>query len=165
VAGTQKHKGLKLTDAEVADLAATWLAVISTQRATGPSRRAAGPSVLDLLTSAALNPPGGPVRVLFLLCLANVLFIAWTAGSCGAPRPSACRRPAGAELQPIRLRAKQMRQPPPPTCPALDCSPPLRERVFHRSSSRGCGRPNWSGLGSAAAVSQDEVRVGYWVRV
>jgi len=113
------------------------------------------------------------VRVLFLvLLLANVLFLAWTRWV--VPQtPATINVPAagGRELQPIRLRAEA---PNATATPAADSSGaglhaaacvsvgPFVDPAHAAAANAQLER---LGFTSRRRVSQDEVRVGYWVRV
>jgi SPOR domain len=112
------------------------------------------------------------VRVLFLLLLlANVLFLAWSRWVVPVtPATVEVSAPGGRELQPIRLRAEA---PNAAAIPAAD-SPgagPLAACVslgpFIDPAHAAVANAQLERLGftSRRRVSQDEVRVGYWVRV
>jgi hypothetical protein len=118
-------------------------------------------------------PPGGPLRVLFLLLLlANVLFLAWTRWVVPvAPATIARPTPGGRELQPIRLRIES----PPVAAPSAADSTdagllaaacvsvgPFIDPAHADAANAQLER---LGFASRRRVSQDEVRVGYWVRV
>ena len=113
------------------------------------------------------------MRVLFLLLLlANVLFLAWTRWVV-PEKPATINAPApgGRELQPIRLRAEA---PNATATPAVDSSGagllaaacvsvgPFIDPAHAAAASAQLER---LGFTSRRRVSQDEVRVGYWVRV
>ena len=113
------------------------------------------------------------MRVLFLLLLlANVLFLAWTRWVV-PETPATINVPAtgGRELQPIRLRAEA---PNATATSAADSSGsgllaascvsigPFIDPAHAAAASAQLER---LGFTSRRRVSQDEVRVGYWVRV
>jgi SPOR domain len=113
------------------------------------------------------------LRVLFLLLLlANVLFLAWTRWVVPVtPATIDVPAPGGRELQPIRLRAEA---PDATATPAADSSGagllaaacvsvgPFIDPAQAAAVSAQLER---LGFTSRQRVSQDEVRVGYWVRV
>ena len=114
------------------------------------------------------------MRVLFLLLLlANVLFLAWTRWVVPvAPVTIAAPAPGGRELQPIRLRIES---PPDSTTGAADSTAassllaaacvsvgPFIDPAHADAANAQLER---LGFASRRRVSQDEVRVGYWVRV
>lgn len=118
------------------------------------------------------NPPGGPLRVLFLLLLlANVLFLAWTRWVVPvAPATIDAPAPGGRELQPIRLRTES----PEAATSAADSTDPgllaaacVSVGPFIDPAHADAANAQLERLGFASRrrVSQDEVRVGYWVRV
>jgi hypothetical protein len=113
------------------------------------------------------------LRVLFLLLLlANVLFLAWSRWVVPVT-PATIDAPAagGRELQPIRLRAES---PDSSATPADDLSGadllaaacvsvgPFIDPAHAAAANAQLER---LGFTSRRRVSQDEVRVGYWVRV
>jgi hypothetical protein len=113
------------------------------------------------------------LRVLFLLLLlANVLFLAWTRWVAPvAPVTVDAPLPSGRELQPIRLRAES----PNSSGTAADDSSdagllaascvsvgPFIDPAHAAAANAQLER---LGFTSRRRVSQDEVRVGYWVRV
>ena len=113
------------------------------------------------------------MRVLFLLLLlANVLFLAWTRWVVPlTPATSEAPLPGGRELQPIRLRAEL----PNSSAHAYDDSSgagllaascvsvgPFIDPAHADAANAQLER---LGFTSRRRVSQDEVRVGYWVRV
>ncbi len=112
------------------------------------------------------------MRVLFLLLLlANLLFLAWTRWVVPVT-PATVGVPAsgGRELQPIRLRAEA---PNATATPAADLSSagaradcvsvgPFIDPAHAAAANAQLER---LGFTSRRRVSQDEVRVGYWVRV
>jgi hypothetical protein len=112
------------------------------------------------------------VRVLFLLLLlANLLFLAWTRWVVPVtPATIDVPAPGGRELQPIRLRAES---PNATAAPAADSSGAgLRAACvsvgpFIDPAHAAAANAQLERLGftSRRRVSQDEVRVGYWVRV
>ena len=113
------------------------------------------------------------MRVLFLLLLlANVLFLAWTRWVV-PETPATIDAPAagGRELQPIRLRAES---PNATATPAADLSGAgllaaacVSVGPFIDPAQAAAANAQLERLGftSRRRVSQDEVRVGYWVRV
>jgi len=119
------------------------------------------------------NPPGGPLRVLFLLLLlANVLFLAWTRWVVPVtPATIEASAPGGRELQPIRLRTESSNASAPvaadssgPDLLAASCVSvgPFIDPVHVAAANAQLER---LGFTSRQRVSQDAVRVGYWVRV
>jgi len=112
------------------------------------------------------------LRVLFLLLLlANVLFLAWTRWVVPVtPAVIDTPAPGGRELQPIRLRAES----PNASATADDTSGagllaascvsvgPFIDPAHAAAANAQLQR---LGFTSRRRVSQDEVRVGYWVRV
>ena len=112
------------------------------------------------------------MRVLFLLLLlANVLFLAWTRWVVPVtPAVIDTPAPGGRELQPIRLRAES----PNASATADDTSGagllaascvsvgPFIDPAHAAAANAQLQR---LGFTSRRRVSQDEVRVGYWVRV
>jgi hypothetical protein len=112
------------------------------------------------------------LRVLFLLLLlANLLFLAWTRWVVPVtPATINAPAPGGRELQPIRLRAEA---PNATATPAVD-SPGAGLRAdcvsvgpFIDPAHAAAANAQLERLGftSRRRVSQDEVRIGYWVRV
>jgi len=116
------------------------------------------------------------VRVLFLLLLlANLLFLAWTRWVV-PPAPAVLESPASSsDLQPIRLQSEASAAPEATTgaAEAVDSAPsllaascvsvgPFIDPAHADAASAQLGR---LGFTSRRRVSQDEVRVGYWVRV
>ena len=113
------------------------------------------------------------MRVLFLLLLlANLLFLAWTRWVVPVtPVTVGVPAPGGRELQPIRLRAEA---PNATSTPAADLSGagllaaacvsvgPFIDPAHAAAANLQLER---LGFTSRRRVSQDEVRVGYWVRV
>ena len=112
------------------------------------------------------------MRVLFLLLLlANLLFLAWTRWVVPVtPATIDVPMPGGRELQPIRLRAEA---PNATAAPAADSSGaglradcvsvgPFIDPAHATAANAQLER---LGFTSRRRVSQDEVRVGYWVRV
>ena len=112
------------------------------------------------------------MRVLFLLLLlANLLFLAWTRWVVPeTPATVGVPAPGGRELQPIRLRAEA---PNATATPAADSSGagllvacvsvgPFIDPVHAAAANAQLERLGYT---SRRRVSQDEVRVGYWVRV
>jgi hypothetical protein len=113
------------------------------------------------------------VRVLFLLLLlGNLLFLAWTRWVVPVtPATVGVPAPGGRELQPIRLRAEA---PNATATPAADLSGtdllaaacvsvgPFLDPAHAAAANAQLER---LGFTSRRRVSQDEVRVGYWVRV
>ncbi len=113
------------------------------------------------------------MRVLFLLLLlANVLFLAWTRWVVPVtPATVGMAAPGGRELQPIRLRAEAPNE---TATPAADLSGagllaaacvsvgPFIDPAHAAAANLQLER---LGFNSRRRVSQDEVRVGYWVRV
>ena len=115
------------------------------------------------------------MRVLFLLLLlANLLFLAWTRWVV-PPAPPVLEAPASSRaLQPIRLRSEASAAPDATgAAAAMDSTPsllaascvsvgPFIDPAHADAASAQLGR---LGFTSRRRVSQDEVRVGYWVRV
>lgn len=115
------------------------------------------------------------MRVLFLLLLlANLLFLAWTRWVV-PPAPAVLEAPASNRaLQPIRLRSEASAAPDATgAAAAMDSTPsllaascvsvgPFIDPAHADAASAQLGR---LGFTSRRRVSQDEVRVGYWVRV
>jgi SPOR domain len=113
------------------------------------------------------------LRVLFLLLLlANVLFLAWTRWVAPvAPVPIETPAAGGRELQPIRLRDES------PDSSAAASEDSLAADLLAAScvsvgpfvdpahAEAANARLERLGFTSRRRVSQDEVRVGYWVRV
>ncbi|MDH4312503.1 MAG: SPOR domain-containing protein [Gammaproteobacteria bacterium] len=112
------------------------------------------------------------MRVLFLLLLlANVLFLAWTRWVVPvAPATMDAPAPGGRKLQPIRLRAES------PNAPATADDPSDADLLAASCVSVGPffdpdhaaavnAQLERLGFTSRRRVAQDEVRVGYWVRV
>lgn len=114
------------------------------------------------------------MRALFLLLLlANVLFLAWTRWVV-PPSPPAVRSvaAAGQALQPIRLRSEPATTgtPAPAAAPAaanLLSASCVSLGPFIDPAHADSARTQLERLGfsSRSRVAQDEVRVGYWVRV
>ena len=113
------------------------------------------------------------MRVLFLLLLlANVLFLAWTRWVVPVmPATIESPAPGGRELQPIRLRTES---PNASATVAGDSSGPgllaascVSVGPFIDPAHADAANAQLARLGftSRKRVSQDEVRVGYWVRV
>ena len=113
------------------------------------------------------------MRVLFLLLLlANVLFLAWTRWVVPVtPATIESPAPGGRELQPIRLRTEP---PDASVTSAGDSSGPgllaascVSVGPFIDPAHADAANAQLERLGftSRKRVSQDEVRVGYWVRV
>jgi hypothetical protein len=111
------------------------------------------------------------LRVLFLLLLlANVLFLAWTRWVVLPPTPAAEVATAPKGLQPIRLRQEQ-------SAPTAAATPSTAENLlaaacvsvgpFIDPAHAEVARQQLERLGFSTRrrVAQDEVRVGYWVRV
>lgn len=114
------------------------------------------------------------MRALFLLLLlANVLFLAWTRWV--EPPPATDARTAdsaGAKLQPIRLRSEPALAAAAvaPAAPAVDsllAATCVSVGPFIDPGHADTARAQLERLGftSRQRVAQDEVRVGYWVRV
>ncbi len=115
------------------------------------------------------------MRVLFLLLLlANLLFLAWTRWVV-PPAPAVLEAPASSrEMQPIRLRSEAPAAPEATgAAAAMDSTPnllaascvsvgPFIDPTHADAATAQLGR---LGFTSRRRVSQDEVRVGYWVRV
>ena len=114
------------------------------------------------------------MRALFLLLLlANVLFLAWTRWVV-PPQSPAARTAAAASpaLQPIRLRSEPApagAAPPPSvaTADSLLAASCVSVGPFIDPAHADAARAQLERLGfsSRSRVAQDEVRVGYWVRV
>jgi hypothetical protein len=113
------------------------------------------------------------VRVLFLLLLlANVLFLAWTRWVV-PETPATHNVPAagGRELQPIRLRAEAPNATAASAADSSGSGLPAAACVsigpFIDPAHAAAANAQLERLGftSRRRVSQDEVRVGYWVRV
>jgi hypothetical protein len=117
---------------------------------------------------------GGPLRALFLLLLlANLLFLAWTRWVVPVPSGPAARPAAAASqaLQPIRLQSE------PAAAPAAGSPDPAAQNLLSAScvsvgpfidpahSAAATAQLERLGFSSRRRVAQDEVRVGYWVRV
>ena len=113
------------------------------------------------------------MRVLFLLLLlANVLFLAWTRWVVpDTPVTIDAPAPGGRELQPIRLRAEAPNLTATPSAdsngpgsPAAACVSvgPFIDPAHAAAANAQLAR---LGFTSRRRVSQEEVRVGYWVRV
>ena len=112
------------------------------------------------------------MRVLFLLLLlANLLFLAWTRWVVPVtPATIDVPMPGGRELQPIRLRAEAPNATAAPTADLsgagvrADCVSvgPFIDPAHAAAANAQLER---LGFTSRRRVSQDEVRVGYWVRV
>ncbi len=113
------------------------------------------------------------MRVLFLLLLlANVLFLAWTRWVVPVV-PATIDGPAtgGRELQPIRLRTEF------PAAPTASTAGPIDPGLLAAAcvsvgpfldpahADAANGQLQRLGFASRRRVSQDEVRVGHWVRV
>ncbi|MBK7901617.1 MAG: SPOR domain-containing protein [Proteobacteria bacterium] len=113
------------------------------------------------------------MRVLFLLLLlANVLFLAWTRWVV-LVTPTTIDAPTagGRELQPIRLRAEPPNASAAPTADlsgaGLQAAACVSVGPFIDPAHAAAANAQLERLGFASRrrVSQDEVRVGYWVRV
>jgi hypothetical protein len=114
---------------------------------------------------------GGQLRALFLLLLlANVLFLAWTRWVAPPPPAPAAHTAALASqaLQPIRLRSEP--------APAPSATPAAQNLLSASCVSVGPfidpalaeaanAQLEQLGFSSRRRVAQEEVRVGYWVRV
>ncbi|MGB7737701.1 MAG: SPOR domain-containing protein [Steroidobacteraceae bacterium] len=112
------------------------------------------------------------MRVLFLLLLlANVLFLAWTRWVAPVtPVTIDAPAPAGRELQPIRLRAESPNGPATaddPSGAGLLAAACVSVGPFIDPAHAAAANAQLERLGftSRRRVAQDEVRVGYWVRV
>jgi hypothetical protein len=112
------------------------------------------------------------LRVLFLLLLlANVLFLAWTRWVVPVtPVTIDAPAPGGRELQPIRLRAESPNGPATaddPSGAGLLAAACVSVGPFIDPAHAAAANAQLERLGftSRRRVSQDEVRVGYWVRV
>lgn len=115
------------------------------------------------------------MRVLFLLLLlANLLFLAWTRWVV-TPVPAVPEAPASSHaMQPIRLQSEASAEPAAtggagavdstPSLLAASCVSvgPFIDPTHADAATTELGR---LGFTSRRRVSQDEVRVGYWVRV
>jgi hypothetical protein len=112
------------------------------------------------------------LRTLFLLLLlANVLFLAWTRWVVPPSSPHAARTAAAASqaLQPIRLQSEP--------APAATSPDPAAQNLLSAScvsvgpfidpahAEAATAQLERLGFSSRRRVGQDEVRVGYWVRV
>jgi hypothetical protein len=122
---------------------------------------------------AQLNFTGGQLRALFLLLLlANVLFLAWTRWVVPASAPAAHTATAANQtLHPIRLKSE-----PATTSKAESDVPDVQGLLAASCVSVGpfidpahadaaTAQLERLGFASRRRVAQDEVRVGYWVRV
>lgn len=113
------------------------------------------------------------MRALFLLLLlANVLFLAWTRWVEPPSAPAArTASAADAKLQPIRLRSEPaLAAAPAPVAPAADsllAATCVSVGPFIDPGHADLARAQLERLGFSTRqrVAQDEVRVGYWVRV
>ena len=113
------------------------------------------------------------MRVLFLLLLlANVLFLAWTRWVVPeTPATINVPAPGGRELQPIRLRAEAPNAKAPAAADlssaGLRAAACVSVGPFIDPAHAAAANAQLERLGftSRRRVSQDEVRVGYWVRV
>ncbi len=115
------------------------------------------------------------MRVLFLLLLlANLLFLAWTRWVVPAAQVVPAAPALDREMQPIRLQSEAMARPEAvrasageavgPVLPAASCVSvgPFIDPVHADAAAVQLER---LGFTSRRRVAQDEVRVGYWVRV
>jgi SPOR domain len=113
------------------------------------------------------------LRALFLLLLlANVLFLAWTRWVVPSPSAPAARAAAASQaLHPIRLQSE-----PAPAATAESTAPAAQSLLSASCVSVGpfidpahaaaaTAQLERLGFSSRRRVAQDEVRVGYWVRV
>jgi hypothetical protein len=113
------------------------------------------------------------VRILFLLLLlANVLFLAWTRWVVPeTPATINVPAPGGRELQPIRLRAEAPNAAAPTAADSssagLGAAACVSVGPFIDPAHAAAANAQLERLGftSRRRVSQDQVRVGYWVRV